>query len=57
MFASVYIYTEYKKGADGKFGLFRQEVLAEDKLITEQFPHAKTREEIIQEEIAAEVQR
>ena len=57
MFASVYIYTEYKKGADGKFGLFRQEVLAEDKLITDQFPHAKTREEIIQEEIATEVQR
>lgn len=47
MFASLYIYTEYKKGAEGKFGLFRQEVLAEDKLITEQFPNPKTREEII----------
>jgi hypothetical protein len=57
MFASLYIYTEYKKGAEGKFGLFRQEVLAEDKLITEQFPNPKTREEIIQEEIAAEIHR
>ena len=51
MFAWLYIYTEYKKGLAGKFGLFKQEVLAEDKLIKEQFPNPKTREEIIQEEI------
>ena len=47
MLAAVYIKTECKRREAGKFGLFKQEVLAEDKLIRDEFPKPKTREEII----------
>jgi len=35
LFAGVYLKTECTTKPDGRFGLFKQEVLAEDKLIRE----------------------
>ena len=42
---------------EGFSGLFRRELLAEDKLIREEFPLPKTREEMLREEIAGEIRR
>jgi len=53
LFACLYLRAEL----NGRLGLFKQEVLAEDKLIREEFPLPKTREEMLREEIAGEIRR
>ena len=56
LFACLYLRTELNP-TNGRLGLFKQEVLAEDKLIREEFPLPKTREDMLREEIAEEIKR
>jgi hypothetical protein len=56
LFACLYLRAELSP-SPGRLSLFKQEVLAEDKLIREEFPLPKTREEMLREEIAGEIRR